>query len=139
MAELDELFGPEAWGPIQMQLKRGEDPKISEITEALRGSQLVPHDVRCYIAGLLERSIKRKPGPKFDTSANKQLRDMALRFQLNYWIEVCQRAQRSGITTPGGVYHTARQKVSEKTGIPEDTLDKIYYPRVKGKKGRSPK
>ena len=134
MADLDELFGPEAWGPIQDQLRRGEDPKISEIALALRGSQPIPYDVRLYIADLLERKIKRKRGPKVDTSATKRLRDFALRSQVYYWIEVCKRAERRDITTPGGPYRTARQKVSEKNDISEDTLDKIYYPRRKPKK-----
>ena len=133
MADLEELFGPEAWGPIQDQLKRGENPDLSEIATALRGSQEIPHDVRCYIAGLLDGTIKRKRGPKVDKSASKRLRDFALRSQVYYWIEVCKRAERCDITTPGGPYRTARQKVSEKTGISEDTLDKIYYPRRKPK------
>ncbi len=134
MADLDQLFGPESWGAIQNKLKRGEDPEKSEIALALRGSQPVPHDVRCYIADLLEGKIKLKRGPKVDTSDQKRLRDFALRSHIHHWIEVCERAQRRGITTPGGAYRTARQKVSEQTGKPEDTLDKIYYPRRKPKK-----
>ena len=137
MADLEELFGPEAWGLIQYQLKRGEDPEISEIALALRGSQEIPHDVRCYIAGLLDRTIKRKRGPKADKSARKVLRDSIVRARVNHWIEVCKRAQRCGIKTPGGAYLVAREKVSNETGTPESTIDKIYYRRRKGKKGVS--
>ena len=131
MADLDGLFGPESWGAIQNKLKRGEDPEKSEIALALRGSQPVPHDVRCYIADLLEGKIRRKRGPKVDTSDQKRLRDFGLRSHIHHWIEVCERAQRCGITTPGGAYRTALQKVSERTGKSEHTLDKIYYPRPK--------
>ncbi len=137
MEDLVELFGPEAWGPIQDQLKRGEDPLISEIALALRGSQPVPHDVRCYIAGLLEGKIKRKRGRKVDKSAQKKLRDMALMFEVTHWMNVCMRARRCGITTPGGIYGTALQRASERTRTPEDTLAKIYRRWRKGKTWRS--
>ena len=134
MADLDELFGPEAWGPIQDQLRSGEDPQLTAIALALRGRQQIPHEVRCYIADFLEGKIQRKRGPKVDRSALKMLRDMAILYHMDYWIEVCERAQRCGITTPGGAYVTAREKVSKQTGISEGTLDKIYYPRQKPKK-----
>ena len=137
MTNLEELFGPEAWGPIQDQLKRGEDPKKSEIALALRGSQEIPHDVRCYIAGLLDRTIKRKRGPKADKSARKVLRDSIVRARVNHWIEVCKRAQRCGIKMTGGAYVVAREKVSNNFDIPESTIDKIYYRKRKGKKGVS--
>ena len=139
MADLDELFGPEAWGAIQDQLRRGEDPELSAIVRALRGSQEIPHDVRCYIADLLDRKIQRNRGPKVDRRASKVLRDMAILYHMHYWIEVCKRAQRREITTPGGAHATAREKVSKRTGIPESTIDNIYYYRRKGKKRRSPK
>ena len=132
MADLDTLFGPEAWGPIQDQLKRGEDPEISDIALALRGSQEIPHDVRCYIAGLLDGTIKRKRGRKAP-SVERKLRDWAVREEVRLWIEVSKRAKRCGITTPGGAYRTAIEKVSKETGIPEDTIDNIYYPRRKKK------
>ena len=137
MADLEELFGPEAWGLIQYQLKRGEDPEISEIALALRGSQEIPHEVRCYIAGLLDGTIKRKRGPKADKSAGKVLRDSIVRARVNHWIEVCKRARRRGIKTPGGAHLVAREKVSNETGIPESTIGKIYYRRRKGKRGVS--
>ncbi len=133
MEDLDELFGPEAWGPIADQLKRGEHPPLPEIAQALRGSQPIPHGVSCYIADILEGKIKRS-GRRVDRSDSKRLRDMAIFFLLEYWIEVCKRAQRRGITTKGGAYVTAREKVSKQTGISEGTLDKIYYPRQKPKK-----
>ena len=134
MVDIGELFGPEAWKPIQEQLRRDEDPELSEIALALRGRQPIPHDVRCYIADLLERKIQRKRGRRVDRSDSKKLRDMAIFYYIDYWIEVCKRAQRREITTPGGAYVTAREKVSKRTGIPESTLDKIYYPRQKPKK-----
>ena len=60
MADLDELFGPESWMSIQNELKRGEDPEISEIALALRGSQPVPHDVRICSRGRLGGSVDRR-------------------------------------------------------------------------------
>ena len=137
MADLDELFGPEAWGPIQDQLRRGEDPKISEMALALRGSQEIPYDVRCYIADLLEKKIKRKPGRKPDKSDRKKVRDSWVRSEVSHWIEVCKRAKRCGMTTKGTPSEVAIEKVSKKTGIPESTLDNIYYPRQKLKKKTS--
>ena len=137
MADLEELFGPEGWVLIQYQLKRGGDPEIFEIALALRGSQEIPHEVRCYIAGLLDGTIKRKRGPKADKSTKRMLRDSFVRARVNHWKEVCKRAQRCGIKTPGGAYLVAREKVSNESGIPESTIDKIYYRRRKGKKGVS--
>ena len=137
MADLNELFGPEAWKHIQDQLERGEHPELTEIARVLRGRQPVPHDVRCYIAGLLEGKIERKRGRKVDKSELKRLRNWALRSELNLWIEVCKRAERRGIKMAGGAYLVAREKVSRESGIPEDTIDKIYFPRQKGKKAVS--
>lgn len=134
MADLDELFGPQAWGPIADELKRGEHPPLPDIAQALRGSQPIPHDVRCYIADWLDRILKRKRGRKPDKSLGRRTRNWRLIFEVNYWIEVCKRAKRHGITTPGGAYRTALEKVSKENGISEGTLDKIYYPRQKSKK-----
>jgi hypothetical protein len=129
MADLDELFGPGAWRPIQDQLRRGEDPKISDIAQALRGEQLVPVEVRLYIADLLEKKKKRKRGAKVDRSDSKKAISILVRYEVAHWIEVCKRAQRLGIPLQGGVHEIAREKVSKRTGIPESTVDKIYYGR----------
>ena len=138
MADLNELFGPEAWGPIQDQLKRGEHPELTEIARALRGHQSIPHDVRCYMADWLDGKLKRKRGRKPDKSIERRLRDWALISEVNLWIEVCKRAERRGIKPRGGAYWAAIAKVSKESGIPESTIDKIYYPRQKVKKARSP-
>ena len=129
MADLDELFGPGAWGPIQDQLRRGEDPEISDIAQALRGEWPVPEDVRSYIANLLEGKIKRKTGSKIDKSDRKKARYLWVMYEVGHWIKVCKRAQRRGIPLQGGIHATAREKVSKRTGIPESTVDKIYYGR----------
>lgn len=129
MADLDELFGPGAWGPIQDLLKRGEDPEISDIAQALRGEQPVPLEVRLHIADLLEKKKKRKRGPKTDKSARQRLRYLWVTSEVTHWIEVCKRAQRRGIPLQGGVHAVAREKVSKRTGIPDSTVDKIYYAR----------
>jgi hypothetical protein len=129
MADLDELFGPSAWGPIQDQLRRGEDPEISELAQALRGDQPVPEEVRLYVADLLENKKKRKRGPKVDRSDRWKLRYLWVTSEVVHWIEVCKRAQRLGIPLQGGVHATAREKVSKRTGIPESTIDNIYYGR----------
>ncbi len=134
MADLDELFGPEAWGPIADELKRGEHPPLPDIAQALRGSQPIPHDVRCYIADWLDRKLKRKRGRKPDKSLGRKTRNWRLIFEVNYWIEVCKRAERRGIKMVGGVYWAAIEKVSKETDIPESTIDKIYYPRRGGRK-----
>ena len=133
MVDLDELFGPGAWGPIQDQLRRGEDPKISDIAQVLRGEQLVPVEVRLYIADLLEKKKKRKRGPKVDRSDIKKLRYLWVTSEVGHWIEVCERAQRRGIPLQGGAHAIAREKVSQRTGIPESTVDNIFYSRAKGK------
>ncbi len=137
MADLEELFGPEAWGPIQDQLKRGEDPEISEIAQALRGEQPVPGEVRLYIADLLEKKKKRKRGPKVDTSDEMKVRYLCVRYGVAHWIEVCKRAQRRGIPVKGGPHAVAREKVSKRTRIPESTIDNIYYAQRKGRKAVS--
>ena len=129
MVDLDELFGPGAWGPIQDQLRRGEDPEISEIAQALRGDQPVPAGVRSYIADLLEKKVTRKRGRKVDKSDQRKI----LKLQIDYWIEEYRDAKTRGESTDGGPYRTALATVSESTGIPVDTLDKIYYPRGKRK------
>ena len=139
MADLNELFGPEAWGPIQDQLKRGEHPELTEIARALRGHQSIPHDVRCYMADWLDGKLKRKPGRKPDKSIQRRFRDWALISEVNRWIDVIKSVEeRRGIKPRGGAYWAAVAKVSKETSIPESTIDKIYYPRQKGKKERSP-
>jgi len=111
MADLDELFGPGAWGPIQDQLRRGEDPEISEIAQALRGEQPVPKEVRLYIADLLEKKRKRKRGAKVDRTDRKKARYLWVMYEVGHWIKVCKRAQRRGIPLQGGIHATAREKV----------------------------
>ncbi len=133
MVDLDELFGPGAWGPIQDQLRRGEDPDLSDIAKALRCDQPVPTDVRDYIADLLEKKIRRKRGPKVDKSDGKKIRDHFLKLQIDYWIEEYQDAKTRGELIHEGPYRTALTTVSKITRIPEATLDKIYYPRGKRK------
>lgn len=137
MEDLAELFGPEAWGPILDQLRRGEDPEISEIARALRGKQSVPEEVRLYIADLLEKKKKRRRGPKVDRSDRNKERYLRVIYEVRHWIEVCKRAQRRGIPVEGGVHAVARERVSKRTGIPESTIDKIYYTRSKSKKAVS--
>ena len=133
MADLDELFGPGAWRPIQDQLRRGEDPDLSDIAKAMRCDQPVPTDVRDYIANLLENKIHRKRGPKVDKSDGKKIRDYFLKLQIDFWVEEYQGAKARGESTLGGPYRTALTTVSKITRIPEATLDKIYYPRGKRK------
>ncbi len=129
MADLDKLFGPGAWGPILDQLRRDEDPEISEIAQALRGEQPVPGEVRLYIADLLEKKKKRKRGPKVDRSDRKKIRVLWVRYEVDHWVRVCNRAKRRGIITKGTAYEAAIEKVSKETGLPEWKIDKIYYPR----------
>ena len=93
--------------------------------------------MRCYIAGLLDGTIKRKRGAKTDKSDRKKLRDWRVGEEVRYWMKVCKRAQRRRIKTPGGPYLVAREKVSNKTGIPESTIDNIYYAQRKGRKAVS--
>jgi len=133
MADLDELFGPGAWEPIQNQLQSGEDPEISDIAQALRGEQPVPVEVRLYIADLLEKKKKRKRGPKPDRSDRKRLCYLWVTSEVDHWIEVCKRAQRRGIPLQGGIHAVAREKVSKRTNIADSTVDKIYYARTKAK------
>lgn len=133
MADLDELFGPEAWGPIQDQLKRGEDPELSEIAQPLRGERPVPAEVRSYIADLLEKKKKRKRGPKVDKSDRSKVRYLCVRFGVAHWIEVCKRAKRRGIPVHGGPLDVAFEKVSKTTGTPGSTIKNIYYARSEGK------
>lgn len=137
MADLDKLFGPGAWGPILNQLRHDKDPEISEIAQALRGEQPVPGEVRLYIADLLEKKKERKRGPKVDRSDRKKIRYLWVRYEVNHWVRVCNRAKRCGIITKGTAYEAAIEKLSKETGLPESTIDKIYYPRRQGQKAVS--
>jgi hypothetical protein len=129
MADIDELFGPGAWGPILDELRRGEDPHLADIAQALRGNQPPPTEVRCYIADVLEKKIHRKTGPK--KNEIKKFRDLFLKVQVEHWKEVHKRAKRRGIKIRGGAYEVARERVSKRTGLSEGTIDKICYPRNK--------
>lgn len=78
--DISDEFGPESWRTIERKLaqlqkdRTAEEPTNDELTSALRGSHPIPQISRNYIAGLIDKSIKRKPGPKPPDAEQRALR-----------------------------------------------------------------
>ena len=135
MMDLSTHFGPEGWGLIEYQVRRGNDPDLAELAKTLRGKQPVPPQVRSYLGDLIEGKRKRKRGRKAlapSERAIKQIREFSLAERVRRWKRVFEKRY-----CKPNAYREALEKVEEETGISENTLDKYCYPR-KSRKRSSP-
>ena len=124
MVDISEEFGSGGWGLVRRKVLRGEDPDLAELAMKLRSGTPPPPEVCEYIAGLLDKSIKRKRGPKPARLSVKTLRQWSLAHRVKRWQYVFQN--RCGDTD---AYRAALDKVSEEFNVPTGTLDNWVYPR----------
>jgi hypothetical protein len=117
---------PFSWKAVAELIAAGENPAPEDIAEVLRGSEeRIPKELREYIAGLLDGTVKRKRGPRNNTLraiTDAYIRDHCVRRVQR----LAERLKRRGVPH---AYTEAKEHVAEKTGIPVDTLDAWVYPR----------
>ncbi len=124
-------------------IRNGEHPSTQTLSTFLRDwSWSIPEDIRAYIAGRLDGSVRLPKGrPKLDTLARRMRGDEWEQFRLAVRVRRWERAfrhprcareyrRRTGrVPPPVDAYRAALDRVSEETGIPADTLDRYVHPR----------
>lgn len=97
----------------------------------------IPEDLRDYVVDLLLGNVKRPPGPRrvhlFGSGASfhtDKLYDRAWAFRVVRWKRAFER-EKARTRKSLDPYRSALAKVSDESGISEDTLDRWLYPRGK--------
>lgn len=116
-------------------IRRGEHLPKDRLADLLRFNVSLPQDVRDYIAGRLDGSIKTRgrPTPQYDPAhmhhrAQMKIAGLMVRETHKANRQAGMRSGKPGSEDP---YRAALRMVSKETGIPEDTLDKHATPRRK--------
>jgi hypothetical protein len=104
-----------SWRSIVATIRRGEHPETRWICEALRRGESAPPEAQNYIAGLLDKSIKKRGRPRLPTplSLRRQIRRPLMEDAL--LLEVERMARRVG-------EDTAIERVQKRRGIQKDTM-----------------
>jgi hypothetical protein len=114
-------------------IRRGEHLPLERLAELLRFNRELPRDIRDYIAGRLDGSIKPRgrPTPAYDPGhrnhkAQRRIAAMLVRLQHRRNRAAGMKSGQPGSADP---YLAALQQVADETGIKADTLDKYVHPR----------
>lgn len=125
-----------AWNTVRMGLDL--DGYVDrELVGHLARLSPVPDDLRDYVVDLLLGNVKRPPGPRrvhlFGSGASfhtDKLYDRAWAFRVVRWKRAFER-EKARTRKSLDPYRSALAKVSDESGISEDTLDRWLYPRGK--------
>ena len=123
-------FPPElnlnSWEAFGWKITIGTPPRPETIAHFLRHSdEPMPEVVRHFIAGLLDKSVKLRRGPRrdlfCDIAEGYRRESKVARVQ-----RLAKRLKRRGVAD---AYPTALAHVASRTGISEHTLHSWIYPR----------
>jgi hypothetical protein len=125
-----------SWLLIADMLKQGKDPTPEYIAAVLRDPdcKLPPPEVRNYIAGLLDSTLKRKRGrpPEIETELEwiaSLCRDHFICADVRRHKRGLERLARIRGVPIEDSYHAALERTSRDWKIPAGTIDKIIFPR----------
>lgn len=131
-------YGPGSWRGIERKLARhqkdpkSEEPTNDELASALRRSYPIPQIARNYIAGLIDRSIKRRPGPKPPDAEQKALRQALTSIIKREYDELNEQNKQLRATEQSygawDSHETTLEQLAERHDLTINQIERFVFP-----------